>query len=321
MSRVLLLGAGGPAGENFTQCCHMAGHVVAGVDPDPWARALSSADWTEPRADDQDHHCDFAHAQPDEEVLRLATDPSACATLLPDAETIEVCQDKLVTATRIGDLAPESVAIWEPEDVEAAFSAWGWPIWFRARKGAGSYAALPVEGIDIGIAWLRFWSRRGVRLMASRYLPGANLSWTGVYSRGGELVASATKERIELLGASRAPSGVSSTARVQKIVYRPDVAAFAKQAVEALTPNPRGVFMVDLSEDADGRPFVTEINAGRFGTTSLFFAETGGNLPAVLVALGTGEDPPCEGDDVCEIGAVQVRNTDMGSRVLDGVMA
>ena len=326
MSRVLLLGAGGPAGENFCRAVQLAGHLVVGVDPDPWARALCAADWTEPEARDQFSHCDFVHAQPDEEVLRLALmrreggGPTGCMTLLPEALAIDTAQDKLTCAGAIGDLAPPSMALWSEGDVAEAIKRFGWPIWVRARKGAGSLAALPVESVEIGVAWVNFWKRRGVALMASPYLPGRNLSWTGVYDDG-ELVASAAKERLQLLGAERSPSGTSSTARVQQIVHRPDVNSIARQAVEALCERPRGVFMVDLREDVSGLPLVTEINAGRFGTTSLFFAQAGGNLPAVLVALATGADPPCEGEDVCEIGAVQVRNTDMGSRVLSGAPA
>jgi carbamoyl-phosphate synthase large subunit len=325
VSRVLLLGAGGPAGENFCRAVQSVGHEVIGVDPDEHALMLSSAE--EKIHADQGWspatflEADFVHAQPDQEVLRLATDPPGVATLVPDGATVRVAQDKHAMALWLEGLAPESTQINTPADVTAARRRWGTPVWFRARTGAGSLAALPVDNDDLGVAWLNFWESRGVKLMASRYLPGRNLSWTGVYSREGELVASATKERVELLGASRAPSGVSSTARVQRIIRGDHTAEIAKLAVAALTPNPRGVFMVDLREDEVGRPFVTEINAGRFGTTSNFFALAGGNLPAVLVALATGEEPPVTGEDCCEIGAIQVRNVDMGSRVFAGVPA
>ena len=49
-----------------------------------------------------------------------------------------------------------------------------------------------------------------------------------------------------------------------------------------------GVFCVDLKEDEAGRPLVTEINAGRFFTTSNFLAEAGANMPYSYVELALG---------------------------------
>jgi phosphoglycolate phosphatase-like HAD superfamily hydrolase len=44
-----------------------------------------------------------------------------------------------------------------------------------------------------------------------------------------------------------------------------------------------------MKEDRDGRPRVAEINAGRFFTTSNFFAHAGLNMPDTYVRLGVGE--------------------------------
>jgi carbamoyl-phosphate synthase large subunit len=63
----------------------------------------------------------------------------------------------------------------------------------------------------------------------------------------------------------------------------------AISAIRALDPEPRGAFCVDVKEASDGRPRVTEINAGRFFTTSNFFAAAGLNMPDMLVRCALGE--------------------------------
>ena len=211
MSRVLLLGAGGPAGENFCRAVQLAGHAVAGVDPDPWARAalqrrLDRARGPRPvRAS-----CDFVHAQPDQEVLRLALEPPAVRAMPAPRRP----GDRHRPGQAGHDRARS--ATWRPNrwrsgsegDVAEALARWGWPVWFRARRGAGSLAALPVEGVEIGMAWINFWKRRGVALMASPLPAGAQSVVDGGLRRAtASSWPRAAKERLEMLGASRSPSG------------------------------------------------------------------------------------------------------------------
>ena len=62
------------------------------------------------------------------------------------------------------------------------------------------------------------------------------------------------------------------------------------KAVRAVDPRASGVFGVDLKENAQGEPCVTEINAGRFlaGTNLLDFTGKH-NMAAIYVRLGVGE--------------------------------
>lgn len=334
MSRVLVLGAGGPAGENFTRAVRAGGHWVLGCDIDRWGLQLSSADAralvltdvdtktgraarvAELNALIREHRIDVVHAQPDAEVAFLSANAAAleARALVPRPSSLAITTDKLLTARRIGPDAPRSVEVNEGS-AAAALMLFGYSMWMRARVGAGSRAALSVDDVDVARAWCRYWNRLGVHLMAAPVLPGRILSWTGIY-REGVVVASATKQRIALMGTEASPALISSTARVQRIVRRPDVASVARGAVSAIDPDADGVWMVDLRETLDGRPLVTEINAGRFGTTSEFFAQAGGNLPAVLVDLAAGEVPAERGEDLCRIGATQVRGTDMRPRLV-----
>lgn len=329
--RVLVLGAGGSAGYNFIEAIRpdVADHTIVGTDVD--AASLTLAPCTtkrlathigDPARYDEivdiieTHDIDVVHAQPDIEVEWLATHQHdlPARTLVPDVETVRICQDKLTTAQILGELAPRSYNV----SAGAFERALHGEAWMRLRRGAGSMGALPVRDWNMIEAWLAHWQRdRGYfadEWMLAELLPGRDLSWTGIY-HDATLVASACKERVALMGAHCHPANIASTATVQTIVARPDVNEICEEAVRRLDPDARGVWMVDLRENADGEPKVTEVNCGRFGTTSLFWAHAGGNLPLAYLHLASGrgyrdDTPPLR--DACQLGATWVRKADMG---------
>ena len=91
----------------------------------------------------------------------------------------------------------------------------------------------------------------------------------------------------------------------------------ASRAVRAVDPKATGVFCVDLKEDEQGRPLVTEINAGRFFTTSNFFAEAGANMPYEYIRLAYGKDVQgLARYDAVEEDLYWVRMIDMGYKLV-----
>jgi len=340
--RILLLGAGGNAANNVARCLWAAGHFTVGADADPLMLRLSDCDRTvvlETLPGDGQAHLDellqlvethgigFVHAQPDAEVRFVAERRRGhhglrCPVAVPPAAIVARCQDKLVCAEALGGLAPATHALDNgPAAVEKALRRHG-AIWLRLRRGSGSVGALPTGSAAMAEAWVAHWAaRRGHdwgNWTAAEVLPGRDLSWTGVYSYG-RLVISVAKERERLLGGHRSPAGVSSTATIQRIVRRVDLNAVCEEAVRRVAGDelPHGVMMVDAREDAAGRPRVTEINAGRFGTTVDFWQQTGPCLAELLVEIGTGTyEGPYERRDEHAVGALQVRNTDCLPRVL-----
>ncbi len=95
-------------------------------------------------------------------------------------------------------------------------------------------------------------------------------------------------------------------------------------AVRALDDRPNGVYFVDLKEDGAGRPCVTEINAGRCGTTVHFYTEAGFNFPWLLVALAAGRDLawlPRDPYDVVPADLYWVRTLDCGPVLVRGTAA
>lgn len=332
--RVLVLGAGGNAATNFARALWQAGHWTLGADPDETMLALSDCDRNvvlRTCTDDGQAHLDeindlverygiqHVHAQPDPEVAFLAAKRRGhhglkCATAVPPSAIVERCQDKWLTAVHCGDLAPETHRVTDREHLHDAIDKLG-EVWLRLRHGAGSTGALPTSSKAMADEWIAHWNRFGFTAhdwMAAEVLPGRDLSWTGVYSYG-RLVISVAKERESLLGASRSPAAVASTATVQRIVQRDDLNAVCEEAIRrvSLGDDPHGVFMVDCREDAQGVPKVTEINAGRFGTTMDFFSACGPCLVDVLLRIGNGSyTGSYERRDEHEVGARWVRNTD-----------
>jgi len=340
--RVLLLGAGGNAANNVARCLWAAGHFTVGADADPLTLRLSDCDRTvvletlpadgeahleELRMLIERHGIGFVHAQPDAEARFVAKHRRGrhglgCPVAVPPAAIVARCQDKLACADALGGLAPATHSLdGGRAAAEKALRRHG-AVWLRPRRGSGSVGALPTSSAAMAEQWVAHWAaRRGhgwEEWTAAEVLPGRDLSWTGVYSYG-RLVLSVAKERDRLLGAQRSPAGVSSTATVQRIVRRLDLNAVCEEAVRRVAGEelPHGAMMVDAREDAGGRPRVTEINAGRFGTTVDFFQQTGPCLVDLLVEIGTGRyDGPFERRDEHAVGAMQVRNTDCLPRVL-----
>lgn len=296
--RLLVLGAGGSAADNWIKSIRLA-HPdawILGVDSNPFTIHASCADTvrvidTTP-ADSEAHaaelawlvnlyRIDYVHAQPDEETLFLADlMPGVLPTLaLPKASIVRLCQDKLSCAQRLGKvMAPES----------ASYGAWvagetnlKGAVWMRARTGAGSLAAKLVDSPYEANAWATVWKGRlGLSdFMVSEYLPGRDLSYTSVWIDG-QCVGEAARERVEYAN-TRTPSGQSSSPSVARLHHDEAFYAFCQEAVRRIANKPHGVFYVDTKEDDAGHPRVTEVNAGRFNTTQDFYAHAGCNLPSM----------------------------------------
>jgi len=241
---------------------------------------------------------DFVHGQPDWEVAFLSAhrDTIPAATFLPDQRLIRRAQNKYTSAclwchAALRDDMP--ILLQDDEDLRRAAASLGLPFWLRATSGAGARGSCKVVDLDQARAWLDYWYLSGAQwdFMAQRYLPGPEYAFQSLWYEG-RLVTSATRERLEFVFPQHAPSGVTSSPVVARSVRDPQVNHVATAAILALDPKPHGVYGVDLKCDADGHPHPTEINAGRFFTTSLFLAEAGCNLPHYYVCLGLGRSLP-----------------------------
>jgi predicted ATP-grasp superfamily ATP-dependent carboligase len=301
MTVVMVIGICGTAGSNVARCLMRAGHHVVGVDPDETMLPLAICDEAYPMetlpADGWEHQYELNEfiaarrvkaiiAQPEEEVMFLAEHRSHinAATALPAvSEVVVTCADKLKTAQLLGGLAP-----WSGTRQEA-LDRMRYPLWARAKRGAGSTAAALCFNVDQFADWTAFWDSKGYEMMAADALPGDDYSFTGLWWNG-HLVGQGAIHKLKMMGSHRRHS---STAMAQQTTDR--IAAFrtGRRAVEIIHHGcpPHGPFKVDMREDEHGELKVCEINAGRFGLTVNHYMAAGLNLPDLAVRLMVAVKP------------------------------
>ncbi len=344
--RILVTGAGGPAAINFIKSLRMVkedSFYIVGTDVNKFHIEVSPVDarYIVPKATAEDYvdklneiiekeEIEMVHPQPDIEVLVIAENRNRinAITRLPKTETIRICQDKQKTAEilkRAGVPVPESIRIKSRDHVEDAFSQLvelceQEVVWVRAIKGAGSKAALPVKEVEHAIAWMDYWIKmKGLDwsdFMLCEFLPGKEYAWQSIWDNG-ELITSQARQRLEYLFGHITPSGQTSTPAVAVTVHNDLVNEVATKAVLAIDKEATGIFCVDIKENRDGVPCVTEINAGRFFTTSNFFSEAGVNMPYYHVKLAFGEEiPPLPKYNPIPAGYYWVRVVDGGHKLI-----
>ena len=298
--RVLILGAGGAAANGFCRALRMAGGyylIGANINADDLAlaetderhlidleaRSLWDLCWqTKPH---------FAHAQPDQEVLRLAKlrNSISAATFLPYPWVIEACQDKWETYKRLkeaGVAVPRTTLVRGRESLHLIREE-NRAKWLRATTGAGGAGAICTDSYDLAVEWVRRFDGWGKFTLAD-VLTADTVTVQQIWWRG-QLVASQQRSRESWANAKNSPSGVSGSTGVGVTTSDPFADETADRAVGAVAEKPHGLFGVDMAYDHDRVPKVTEINVGRFFTTAPeMYAQAGFNMADLYVKTGFG---------------------------------
>ena len=312
MMRILITGAGGSAAYNFHDSLKIAKekYYVVGTDIKTYHLELfdANARYLIPPVSDTENYVeainkiiekekiDFLHPQPDVEVAFWAknTDKTSARTFLPASAEVELCHDKMQFNKVLKDkgvAAPKAFHVTDKssleQDLQDLLSKYP-KVWIRAVRGAGSRASLPVNSTYQADAWIDYWKNfRGLDyedFMVSEFLPGPEFAWQSLWYNG-ELITAQARERLEYIFGNLTPSGQTSSPSVAKTVNRDDINEIGQAAVRAVSDKPHGVYCVDMKEGSEGMPKVTEINIGRFFTTSNFFAHAGLNMPAMYLEL------------------------------------
>lgn len=316
--KVLLIGCGGSAGYNFVESLKMSEEefIIVGTDINKEHLELSNCDvkYLVPKNSDPSYidvinkiiekeKIDFFHIQPDVEVAFWSEnrDKIKAKYLLPSKESIKLCHDKMEFNKILEDKkipVPKSCHINSKEDIKKYFELLknsSEKIWVRAIRGAGSRASLPITEVEHAEMWIDYWNKnKGTNysdFMLAEYLPGKEFAFQSIW-KNGELITSQARERKEYVFGSLMPSGQSSSPSVALSVHDERVNKIATDAILAIDEKPEGIYCVDMKENKEGIPCVTEINIGRFFTTSDFFTKAGSNMPYFFVKLGLNEEIP-----------------------------
>jgi len=351
MNRVLVLSAGGPAGINFIKALKLGGiTAIYGTDSNKYHLILSEKytlrSFLIPRYNEEGYideinkiidiyKIDFVHAQSDDEVMVLGDnrDKINAKTFLPPNPIIRYCQDKWLTSTNWSNYWPDANAIvlkdWENlfQYLAKLITKWG-PLWIRAISGAGGKGSTLCMLPSQGYHWLKYWWSRdsSMEFMVQKYLSGRNIAWQSVW-KNGSLLTSQARERVEYIYPNLAPSGITGTPTVQRTLNERKIDRAAVIAVTSVHKKPNGVYSVDLKENENGAPIPTEINCGRFFTTSYFFAYAGKmfnnsiltNMPYVYVMNGLDKFLPYGMNyNVLEKDIYWIRHIDCGKKLTMG---
>ena len=156
-----------------------------------------------------------------------------------------------------------------------------------------------------------YWRRRDAGddvWLAHEYLPGRNFNWTSIW-RHGELLAAASGERLKYFLAQVAVSGITGNVSHCQLIDSAEITPIASQAVRLADERPHGIYAVDLKEDAQGIPKITEINA-RQAFRPLLYTQGGINFSEVFVkAMLWGNDSKFAPSAI-KVGLEMVRGMD-----------
>lgn len=240
---------------------------------------------------------DYAVINPELEVVEWAKRSASynfpMKVLLPDYNLASLLVDKakLTEALEPYGLVPKSFTINKEDIFDKVELKLQYPFWIRSALGSSGLGSMKINSLNELRNWIHV-NPNVEKFLASEFLPGRNLGCKMLYHNG-ELIRSAIAERVYYIMSKVAPSGITGNTCFGRLVNDPNVFQIAKQAMDIMfeiTRTPKhGFFTVDLKENEDGKPMVTEVNV-RFVAFAQCYAAGGANIPEDLIRL-LDEDP------------------------------
>ena len=302
MARILIGGAGGAPSNGFIRSLKegSSGDYLIGMSSKPSDLFLAQVDerYRVPYAVDPRYpdvleklilrtRPDFLHVQHDFEVravsrLRDRIQELGVKLYLPDPQTVENCVNKeasYLAWKKAGLRVPETILVESETDLQRAFDQFGGKVWIRATEGGGGYGALPTESYEFARAWIEHFKGWG-KFTAAECLTEKSVTWQSIWYEG-QLIVGQGRRRRRWAFANRTLSGVTGITEIGETISDEVVDRVAQEAILAVDRRPHGVFAVDMTYDSEGIPNPTEINIGRFFTTTYFFTKAGLNMPQI----------------------------------------
>jgi carbamoyl-phosphate synthase large subunit len=310
--RILITGVGGVTPRSFAHALRKysryAHYELVGIDSNKYALGLYmpqlfNKTYLIPRVNDpeywsvidriiKDEKIEFAIINPEVEVVEWARRAEyyqfPCRILLPDYQLASMLIDKakLTDVLEPYGLVPKSFTLNESDLSGDRPLKIPYPFWIRSALGSSGLGSMLINSLQELRNWINI-NPKVEKFLASEYLPGRNLGCKMLYHNG-ELVRSAIAERVYYVMSKVAPSGITGNTCFGRLVNAPKAFEVSKQAMDIMfekTGAPKhGFFTVDLKEDINGNPKVTEVNV-RFVAFTQCYAAGGANLPEDLIRL------------------------------------
>jgi carbamoyl-phosphate synthase large subunit len=187
-------------------------------------------------------------------------------------------------------------------DIDDAFSAFGFPLWRRAKQGAGGRLSLKVNTPEEAKAWVNLNKLQGRAspddFLLQEFLEGRDLAFDSLWHHG-KLVTSSTRERLEYPFKHISLTGITGTPSAAKTIRDGNADSAGVKAVKALDAVPHGFYSVDLKENDEGKPIVTEVD-GKWHTTAPLWGyafakvkeDNSFNIAYTYLLMGLGSEVP-----------------------------
>ena len=315
--KILITGVGGPTPRSFVNALRLYGsytdYEFYATDINPLAIGLYQRDiykkafivpaashkyyWQVIETIIKENGIEYAVILPELEVLewsrRQAEGVLPCKVLLPDHTLVKQLIDKAKMTAVLEDLGvvPASVEFQRDEkEPDGISEKLGIPYWVRSTSGSSGLGSLLINNREELENWVRI-NPKVDRFLASTYLPGRNLGCKMLYYTG-KLLRTAVGERVNYIMAKVAPSGITGNTSFGRLLNEPEVVRTAIKAMDRLFEftgtQKHGFFTVDFKEDANGKPYITEVNVRHVAFTQCF-AAGGANFAADTIRLMRGD--------------------------------
>lgn len=311
---ILFTGVGGPTPRSFAHSLKTFGEkykdsLLIGTDINPLAVGLYQPDlfaysYLIPKPDSPEywkvienivakHQVDIAVVLPELEVVewskQATTATLPCKAFLPNPILNEILVDKsqLTEILKDFDLVPPSISFQrEEENLQAVFDKLGSDFWVRSSSGTSGLGSLRIDGMQSLKNWIEI-NPNVEHFLASKFLLGRNLACKLLYWNG-ELLRAASGERVNYIMSKVAPSGITGNTSFGRLLNEPKLVETCISAMEILFSKTgvekHGFFTVDLKEDENGKPYITEINVRHVAFTQCF-AAAGANFAEDTIRL------------------------------------
>lgn len=224
---------------------------------------------------------DLAIITPEKEVLFWAQNDLGVAVSLPPPGIADIAGNKrklyelLAPTGLVPGFAIHSRPTLLGSKAEQIIAA-DYPLWIRdfsvgSDSGKG---ALKAAGLDEIRAWVLL-NKNIDEFMLSDFLPGRNYACCMLFDDD-RLLKTCSYERLEYFMGPVSPSGVTGNISRGRLVNEKQVLQNAELAVREVARQAgeklRGLLTVDLREDQNGTPLVTEINIRHTAPTAAYAA-------------------------------------------------
>ena len=241
---------------------------------------------------------DVAIVTPELEVLYWIKNPFKVKSFLPPQSFSEkvISKKTLYEALSSSSYIPKYKIINKKVILKNSFKPqFPYPIWVRdysagSTSGKGAYLASNYEQLK---SWLIINEKLDTFII-SEYLPGRNFACFLLFNKG-NLLKIGIAERIDYIMSKVAISGITGNSSKIKLIKNEAVKTVAVNAVNMICKTTKevmnGIVVVDLKEDCERNPLVTEINIRHVAFTS-GFAMAGVNFSEfhLLCALNRADE-------------------------------